>query len=171
MFASDKIYHDSKPEETENGVPDSALHRNVELAVIDVDRKGWVRGLVISPPTIFGMGSDPLFDSGLTSLARGKGAGVVGEGKSIWNHVHIDDVADSYIVLLDAILKKKLMLFLTAARVICLVHGLPRAGLERPRSCGADSRTGMKPKYTTSDLYALIKLEVEVPARAAEALA
>ncbi|OSD08672.1 hypothetical protein PYCCODRAFT_1421511 [Trametes coccinea BRFM310] len=154
MFASDKIYHDSKPEEIENGVPDSALHRNVELAVIDVDRKGWVRGLVISPLTIYGMGS-----------------GVVGEGKSIWNHVHIDDVADSYIVLLDSILKKKLMLFLTAARVICLVHGLPRAGLERPRSCGADSRTGMKPKCTTSDLYALIKPEVEVHARAAEALA
>ncbi|KAJ3003793.1 hypothetical protein NUW54_g5123 [Trametes sanguinea] len=118
MFATDKIYHGSKPEEIENGIPDNALHRNVDLAVIDADRKGWLRGLIISPPTIFGIGSGPLYDSGLVnkhslqipllikiSLARGRGAGVVGEGKSIWNHVHIDDVANSYIVLLDAVLK------------------------------------------------------------------
>ncbi|KAL7278991.1 hypothetical protein ACG7TL_006823 [Trametes sanguinea] len=228
MFATDKIYHDSKPEEIENGVPDSALHRNVDLAVIDADRKGWVRGLIISPPTIFGMGSGPLFDSGLvnkhslqipllikTSLARGKGAGVVGEGKSIWNHVHIDDVADSYIVLLDAVLKdadavphgREGIYLLEAGEhtwydvskavgKAFVELGLAKSDEPVPfteedlqtyigstfmgyLALGSNARgraeqiraLGWKPKYTTSDLYALIKPEVEVHARAVKAVA
>ncbi|KAG6915859.1 hypothetical protein DXG01_009566 [Tephrocybe rancida] len=37
------------------------------------------------------------------SLERGQG-GMIGEGKNIWPNVHIDDAADLYLVLYDAIL-------------------------------------------------------------------
>ncbi|OSD08792.1 NAD-P-binding protein [Trametes coccinea BRFM310] len=223
MFSTDKIYHDSKPEEIENGVPDSALHRNVDLAVIDADRKGWLRGLIISPPTIFGMGSGPLFDSGLVnkhslqipllikiSLARGRGAGVVGEGKSIWNHVHIDDVADSYIVLLDAVLKNPDTIPHGREGIYLLENGehtwidvskavgkaFVQLGLAKSAkpvpfteaelqkyigssfmgylALGSNARgraeqirtLGWKPKYTTADLFANIKPEVQAHAPA-----
>ncbi|OSD07456.1 NAD-P-binding protein [Trametes coccinea BRFM310] len=117
MYASDKVYHDSIPEEIE-ALPDTAFHRNVDLAVIAGDREGYLRALILSPSLIFGQGAGPLFQRGLAnprsiqlpllikaSLARGRGAGMVGAGKSVWNHVHVDDVADSYITLVDALLR------------------------------------------------------------------
>ncbi|KAH9889807.1 NAD-P-binding protein [Cubamyces lactineus] len=115
MYATDKVYHDSRPEEIES-LPDTAFHRNVDLAIIGADREGYLRAYIVSPPLIFGAPSGPIFDAGLanrhsiqipllikTSLARGQAA-IVGEGKSIWNHAHVNDVADFYIVLLDALL-------------------------------------------------------------------
>ncbi|KAI0658305.1 NAD-P-binding protein [Cubamyces menziesii] len=115
MYASDKVYHDSQPKEIES-LPDTAFHRNVDLAILEADQAGFVRALIVTPPVIFGMASGPLFENGLsnrhsiqipllikTSLARGQ-AGMIGEGKPIWNHAHVNDVADFYIVLLNAVL-------------------------------------------------------------------
>ena len=39
MYTSDKVYHDSRPEEIES-LPDTAFHRNVDLAIIDADNQG-----------------------------------------------------------------------------------------------------------------------------------
>ena len=119
MYATDKIYHDSRPEEIES-LPDTAFHRNVDLAIVSADREGmftspllvlrrsletagYLRAYIVSPPLIFGTPSGPIFDAGLanrhsiqipllikTSLARGQAA-MVGEGKSIWNHAHVND--------------------------------------------------------------------------------
>ena len=39
MYATDKVYHDSRPVEIES-LPDTAFHRNVDLAIIGADREG-----------------------------------------------------------------------------------------------------------------------------------
>lgn len=76
---------------------------------------GYVKTHLIIPSTIYGVPSNPLVDAGImnmtsiqipwlirASLARGH-AGMVGKGLAIWPSVHIDDTADLYIVLFDAI--------------------------------------------------------------------
>ncbi|KAI0368793.1 NAD-P-binding protein [Pilatotrama ljubarskyi] len=115
MFATDKVYHDSCPEEIES-LPDDAFHRNVDLPIVKADGESWVRGFIVLPSTIYGLASGPLFDAGIsnrhsaqiptlirTSVARGQ-SGMIGEGKPIWNSVHIDDTADLYLLLIDAAL-------------------------------------------------------------------
>ncbi|CDO71823.1 hypothetical protein BN946_scf184939.g47 [Trametes cinnabarina] len=114
-YASDKIYHDSRLEEMES-LPDTQLHRNVDLTIINADKSGWLYSYIVTPSTIYGIARGPLFDSGLAnrhsaqipglikaSLARGR-AGVVGEGKPIWNDVHIEDLAEFYAILFDRVL-------------------------------------------------------------------
>ena len=39
MYASDKVYHDSQPKEIES-LPDTAFHRNVDLAILEADQAG-----------------------------------------------------------------------------------------------------------------------------------
>ncbi|KAI0663902.1 NAD-P-binding protein [Cubamyces menziesii] len=237
MYASDKVYHDSRPEEIES-LPDTAFHRNVDLAIIDADNQGYLRALIVSPPLIFGMASGPLFEDGLsnrhsiqlpllikTSLARGQ-AGMVGEGKSIWNHVHVNDgertcalckrrvsdtytvipiVADFYLVLLDRVLenpdkvphgregfyilevgehswydlgkgvaeafsdlglsKSDEPTTFTAEEINKYIGNAMIAHLalgSNARGRGEQARAlGWQPKYTTADLFASIKPEVQ----------
>ncbi|KAI9058112.1 NAD-P-binding protein [Trametes sanguinea] len=217
MYASDKVYHDSIPEEIES-LPDTAFHRNVDLALIAGDREGYLRALILSPSLIFGQGTGPLFERGLAnprsiqlpllikaSLARGRGAGMVGEGKSVWNHVHVNDVADSYITLIDAVLRdaeavphgregfyiiengEHTWYDLSSALSKAFVElGLATSAEPVPftqedidkfigntflahlalgsnaRGRGEQARSlGWKPKYTTADLFASVKPEVQ----------
>ena len=64
---------------------------------------GYVKTYIVLPSTIYGIASGKLVDLGIqnihsqqipalikVSLARGQ-AGMVGEGKNIWPHVHIDE--------------------------------------------------------------------------------
>ena len=76
-----------------------------------------MRTYIILPSTIYGIVSNPLVDAGImnpisqqvpglikAALGRGR-AGVVGKGLAYWPSVHIDDTADLFIVLFDAIRK------------------------------------------------------------------
>ncbi|TFK91161.1 NAD-P-binding protein [Polyporus arcularius HHB13444] len=113
-YATDVIYDDLNVEQYK-AIPDTALHRNVDLLVINADVEGYARTYIVPPSTIYGIAKHPLVDAGVANphsiqiptiieacLAR-KQAGVVGKGKGIWPDVHIDDIADLYIVLYDAI--------------------------------------------------------------------
>ncbi|KAI9061094.1 NAD-P-binding protein [Trametes sanguinea] len=113
-YASDKVYHDSRLEDMES-LPDTQLHRNVDLTIIAADKNGWLYSYIVTPSTIYGLARGPLFDSGLAnrhsaqipglikaSLARGRG-GVAGEGKPIWNDVHVEDLAEFYVLLFDKV--------------------------------------------------------------------
>ncbi|KAI0920646.1 hypothetical protein AcV5_010330 [Taiwanofungus camphoratus] len=116
MYATDVIYSDTNVAQIES-IPDTAVHRNVDLAVVDADQQGYARTYIILPSTIYGFASGPLVDAGISnpqsiqipnlikaSIDRKQG-GVVGAGKAIWPDVHIDDVADLYVVLFDAVTK------------------------------------------------------------------
>ncbi|CCM01662.1 uncharacterized protein FIBRA_03724 [Fibroporia radiculosa] len=115
MAPSETIYSDLNIEQLKSITP-AAPHRSVDLAIIDADKQGFVRTYIVLPSTIYGIASGPLVDAGITnplslqiptlikvSLAR-KQAGMVGVGKALWPNVHIDDVADLYIVIGDRLL-------------------------------------------------------------------
>ncbi|CDO74489.1 hypothetical protein BN946_scf184979.g44 [Trametes cinnabarina] len=117
MHPTDTIYSDLNVEQIKS-IPPTALHRNVDLTIMEADHQGYVRAHIILPSTIYGIAQGSLFDAGVSnrhsiqipqiikaSLDR-KQAGVVGLGKAIWPDVHIHDVADLYIVLFDSIVSK-----------------------------------------------------------------
>ena len=102
MFASDTIYSDLNVDQIK-AIPPDALHRNVDLAVIDADEQGYAQTYVVAPSTIYGFPTHELVGAGISnplsvqipriiraSIARGR-AGVVGAGKAVWPDVHIDD--------------------------------------------------------------------------------
>ncbi|PSS36755.1 hypothetical protein PHLCEN_2v1386 [Hermanssonia centrifuga] len=114
MYATDTIYDDSNVEQIESLPPD-AFHRNVDLAVVQADKEGYVKTYIILPSTIYGIASTPLVDAGIqnpysiqipalikASLGRGH-PGMVGKGAALWGSVNIDEVADLFIILFDAI--------------------------------------------------------------------
>ncbi|OCH93024.1 NAD(P)-binding protein [Obba rivulosa] len=216
MYATDTIYSDMNVAQIES-LPPTALHRNVDLEIVSADQQGYGRAYIILPSTIYGLAKGPLVEAGISnphsmqipyivkaSIDR-KQAGMVGAGKPIWPNVHIDDVADLYIVLFDAIM----------TRPDAVAHGregyyfaengehtwydiskaVGRALVELGVSetdepttlsreelikyfgseamgnyggtnsrCRADRgrSIGWKPKYTTADMLASIKSEVEI---------
>ncbi|KAI0940979.1 hypothetical protein AcV7_003207 [Taiwanofungus camphoratus] len=114
MYATDVIYSDMDVAQIES-IPPTALHRNVDLAVVEADQQGYARTYIVLPSVVYGLASGPLVEAGISnpqsiqipayinaSLDRKQG-GVLGAGKAIWPNVNVDDVADLYIILLDAI--------------------------------------------------------------------
>lgn len=102
MFASDTIYSDLNVDQIKS-IPPDAVHRNVDLAIVDADEKGYARTYIVLPSTIYGFATHHLVEAGISnpisiqipnvtraSLSR-KQAGMVGLGKAIWPDVHIDD--------------------------------------------------------------------------------
>ncbi|KAF9240417.1 hypothetical protein BU15DRAFT_45759 [Melanogaster broomeanus] len=118
MYAYDTIWDDMNPDQLET-LPDTQLHRNVDLMVIAADNEGYARTHIVLPSTIYGFATGKLVDLGIqnprsiqipklveVSIVRKRG-GMVGEGLNRWPNVHIDDIADLYIVLYDATLEGK----------------------------------------------------------------
>ncbi|GJE88579.1 nucleoside-diphosphate-sugar epimerase-like protein [Phanerochaete sordida] len=114
MYPTDVIYDDSDFEQLAKIKP-TARHRNVDLAVIDADEQGYCWAYIVLPSTVYGIAKTPLVDAGLqnayslqiprlikASLDRGR-AGMVGKGLALKPDIHIDDTADLYIILYDAI--------------------------------------------------------------------
>jgi nucleoside-diphosphate-sugar epimerase len=116
MFAYDTIYSDNDIEQIESIAP-TQPHRNVDLEIVEADGEGYVKTYIILPSTIYGIATGKLVGIGAqhpysqqiptlikASLARGQ-AGVVGEGKNIWPNVHIDEIADLYMILYSSIVE------------------------------------------------------------------
>ncbi|KAF8841111.1 NAD(P)-binding protein [Paxillus ammoniavirescens] len=114
MHEYDTIWDDMNPDQLET-LPDTQIHRNVDLMVIAADKEGYARTYIVLPSTIYGFATGKLVDLDIqntrsiqipmlvdASIARRRG-GMVGEGLNRWPNVHIDDLADLYIVLYDAI--------------------------------------------------------------------
>jgi len=112
MYEDETIYSDANVKQMES-IPVTQLHRDVDLEILNADKEGYVRTYLILPSTIYGIASGKLVDLGIqnsfsiqipslikASIDR-RQAGMVGLGKNRWPNVHIDDVADLYIVLFD----------------------------------------------------------------------
>ncbi|KAI9026758.1 NAD-binding protein [Hyaloraphidium curvatum] len=111
-----KIYSDLDIPLIES-LKDTQPHRDVDLEIVAVGKKGHVKTHIILPCTIYGVASGIVYEKGIAnphsiqiptliraSLDR-KQAGMVGEGLNHWPDVHIDDCADGYIVILEKALK------------------------------------------------------------------
>jgi len=86
--------------------------RTSELGVIDEGLKLGVKTLVIMSPTIYGAGTGEFNRSSIqvpgyvqATIANGQ-AVVVGEGKGVWDNVHVEDLADLYTLCLLNILER-----------------------------------------------------------------
>lgn len=106
-----KIYTDLRPSENTlsiDSLPDTALHREVDLAVLKADEESHIKAYIVLPSTIYGLSVGPLFDAGLANpnsiqvpaliraAADRKRAGVVGDGRNLWPNVHISDLGNLY---------------------------------------------------------------------------
>lgn len=98
----DKIYDDDTPFEPG---PGRAARVAVNHVVLAAARNG-VRAAVLSPSLIYGTGRGAHRDSiqvpRLIALARKSGvARHVGRGENLWSNVHIDDLVDLYLRVLE----------------------------------------------------------------------
>ncbi|KAF8623651.1 hypothetical protein AX17_007350 [Amanita inopinata Kibby_2008] len=112
-FKSDVIWHDDDPDQIETLEP-TALHRDVELMVLDADKQGYAKVYIISPPTIWGQPTHKVAQLGSThrhshqipllirtSLARGNG-GIINDAKNVWDNVNTDELGLLYTGVFDA---------------------------------------------------------------------
>jgi len=117
-YATDTVWDDTDVAKLDT-IKDTQPHRNVDKLVLGADEEGYVKTYIVLPSTIYGFASGKLVDLEVqhtrsiqiplvvsASIAR-KRAGYVGQGLNLWPNVHIDDAADLYIVLYDAILEGK----------------------------------------------------------------
>lgn len=117
MAASDLIYDDLDFEQIA-GISPTAIHRNVDNLTFAADAEGYCRTYVVLPGIVYGIAQTALVSAGIqnahtlmspmlirAALDRGY-AGIVGKGLSIWPSVHIDDVADLFVLLFDTIVSK-----------------------------------------------------------------
>ncbi|EIW57263.1 NAD-P-binding protein [Trametes versicolor FP-101664 SS1] len=114
-YLSPKIYSDLDIASIEALAP-TALHRPVDLLIVEADTAGYVRTHIILPSIVFGIATGPLFDAGIANphtvffplliraALKAGNVGVLGTGAPIWNCVHVDDQADMYVLMLDALL-------------------------------------------------------------------
>lgn len=119
-----------------NSLPETQVHRDVDLAIKEASED--INAHIVLPSTIWGLASHPLVESGLSnfrsiqvgtmspcprasisyicqvpalvraSIHRGQ-AGVVGSGVNHWPNVHVEEVAQIYILILEAALAGKLV--------------------------------------------------------------
>ncbi|PWY78946.1 nucleoside-diphosphate-sugar epimerase [Aspergillus eucalypticola CBS 122712] len=107
---SDKVYDDWDGVDELLNLPDHAFHRNVDRVVLETAKvKGdVVKTALVCPPTIYGRGRGPVSVRGrqVYELAKVtlqlKKAPLIGDGKSIWNNIHIHDLSELYVLLVEA---------------------------------------------------------------------
>lgn len=108
---SDKsaIYHYEKYRESIE-----AYHqRTADVAVVETGVETGVKTFVIMAPDIFGLGTGPVnrysiqVPAMMAAALKSGYVGVIGEGETRWDHVHVEDVADLYLILLKAVLSGK----------------------------------------------------------------
>lgn len=120
-YPSQKIYTDlgsnmdaKPPLLAIDSLPATALHRNVDLEILECDARADIRAYIILPSTIYGINRCGLVTEARVgnnqslqmpaliraSIDRGR-PGMVGKGQNIWPNVHIDDVGALFRVVFD----------------------------------------------------------------------
>lgn len=105
------IYHDLSDglAEMRRKIPADFLRRGVDDLVCGAERAtdGAVKAAVVCPPLIYGQGRGPANQRSMqipelvrVTLERGKGV-VVGKGKNCWSCVHVHDLSNLYLKLVE----------------------------------------------------------------------
>lgn len=105
--SSSKVYNDWDGVGEVTSLPDFAPHRKVDKIVLHAATTN-VKTAIVSPPTIYGQGRGPgnprsIQVPELSRCTLQKGHGIqVGPGKTYWNNVHVHDLSDVYVALVEA---------------------------------------------------------------------
>jgi len=112
-FASEKIFDDTVHADVHDNIAPTAWHRSVDLLVFATGKTGVVDTFIVCPPLIYGLGTGPFNKESaqipglIRSAIKNKRAVHVGKGANIWSNVHIEDLADFFILLLEKSLEGK----------------------------------------------------------------
>lgn len=105
-YKSDKVFDDAKPEDID-ALPDTAPHRQIDLAFLRGRKELGTQAKIsiVLPPLIYGVSSHENRTSiQLPTLVRYSlkhgYAGQIGQGRSVWSHIHVKDLARGYVTLL-----------------------------------------------------------------------
>jgi len=94
-------------------LPDAAAHRNVDKVVLaaGTEQEGRIKTAIVCPPTIYGPGRGPdnqrsvqVYKMAKATLKRGKGFQVE-EGQNLWTMVHVQDLSNVYLRLVEEAVK------------------------------------------------------------------
>ncbi|KAL3459472.1 hypothetical protein BJX64DRAFT_301224 [Aspergillus heterothallicus] len=103
-FKNDFIYDDEKPASID-ALPDSAAHREIDLAIVNASKtaelKGTTKFAIMIPPVIYGVRSrEKRLSIQLPTMVRYSikhgYPGMIGDGLAVWNQVHVKDLARGY---------------------------------------------------------------------------
>ena len=106
---SNTVYNDLDPDQI-NGLADEQIHRNVDLFVINAAQANpQLKSVIVLPPLIMVLVQDCSIVIPLTSITNSccletRQGEMIGPGESTWDNVHIADLVDAYIILLDQLL-------------------------------------------------------------------
>ncbi|KAF9483617.1 NAD(P)-binding protein [Pholiota conissans] len=113
LHADHRTYSDLDTEAL-NALPETLLHRNVDIPVIEADKAGFVKAYIIIPGAVLGHPSGPVADLEIQNMhtilspffmkpaISRKQAGYFGKGLNTWSAVDNNDTADLFIVVFDA---------------------------------------------------------------------
>ncbi|RPA89094.1 NAD(P)-binding protein [Choiromyces venosus 120613-1] len=102
-----KVYNDVDGVSEITSLPDEAWHRDVDRVVLESGKNT----AIVCPCCIYGLGTGPgkkvswqIPQLAKWTIVHGKGF-VVNEGRTYWNHVHVLDLANLYVKLVEEALK------------------------------------------------------------------
>lgn len=112
----DPIYDDADADQIE-ALPETAWHREVDLAIVQSHARGECVSYIILPSTIYGEATEDLGKGEWRgklmnrrsrqipiacqlAIQRGQ-PGTVADGGNVWPHVHLDDLMDLYMIIFD----------------------------------------------------------------------
>jgi nucleoside-diphosphate-sugar epimerase len=99
---------------TYHALPSTQIHRNVDDIILDAGRRGKVDAVVVCPPTIWGTGEGefnthsiqvPLLIRACVEFKHGM---ILEDGANTWSIIHVADLSQAYLTILDAALNGKL---------------------------------------------------------------
>jgi len=107
---SSTVYHDLDPDQI-NGLSEEQMHRSIDLLIINsAQANPLLKTVIVLPPLIYGLGTGLFNQTSIqlptlirAALKRGK-VETIGAGQSTWDHVHVADLVDAYLILFDALL-------------------------------------------------------------------
>jgi len=106
------LYNDNNPADIK-AISEDAPHRLVDLEIFKADEEGYVSAYIIAPSTIYGIGDGPVrtisqqIPALIKKALESRKPIQIGPGTAIWNNVHIKDLVELYILVLDRALRIK----------------------------------------------------------------
>ncbi|KAK7713310.1 hypothetical protein SLS64_004560 [Diaporthe eres] len=104
----DEKYDDIADIEKVTSIPDKAYHRNVDKIVLAANDHAAVKTAIVCPPCICGPGRGPVntrsiqvYDVAKFTLKNGF-APVIGKGLTEWDYIHVHDLADLIVSLVES---------------------------------------------------------------------
>ncbi|KAF2164559.1 hypothetical protein M409DRAFT_67708 [Zasmidium cellare ATCC 36951] len=105
----EKVYDDLEGVKEVTSLPDDAIHRNVDKIVLEAGTQhaDRIKTAIVCPPTIYGIGRGPDNQRSMqlpqlcaSTIELGY-APRVNAGKTYWGNVHVQDLSDLYVKLIE----------------------------------------------------------------------